>query len=466
MSFARRGPPQFQALISGPRMRNGDASGSDGVPLQPVAAGTSPRVLDLNRPVLLVHAEPERRQHEPVPCRALRRVGERPAWLICFPPFPVLLPLCVNALMLRDVTPLSFTAQTVHCMQSTAAGAIRILVDALPARDALPRGPRTPRHPIVRLRRRIGTPRQPPLAIAKPRGLRPRGVDVRVRPRGCDSDRRRAVCCALCGRRCKGLAQAGSGERGGEASEAVRDERVPMGGRCAPRMGECAWEDRRGAERCVTEDRNARGWNTGQPTLPASASYRARRSLAHTFPLLNRARGSLRQGASANGSCGERSSGWGGGPGVGEAVTWVLGESLRAVVHLKEDNDATRFGFGGLAGERWRAGVGGGGRPYVEMHHWGRRTGDEDEDALMEVRDVSRLTARCDERGTMELVRGAGVVTGARCRFTGQESSHPHPQCQCGVPGSQAAAAYGRMSVFVYRASAYAVGSAGGPHDD
>jgi hypothetical protein len=37
------------------------------------------------------------------------------------------------------------------------------------------------------------------------------------------------------------------------------------------------------------------------------------------------------------------------GPGVGEAVTWIWGESLRAVVHLKEDHDAVRCADDDLA---------------------------------------------------------------------------------------------------------------------
>ncbi|KAJ7841864.1 hypothetical protein B0H13DRAFT_2414224 [Mycena leptocephala] len=87
--------------------------------------------------------------------------------------------------MRPDITPLSFAAQTVHCVPHAAARPIRILVAAFPARDALPRGPRTRRHPIVhvRLRRRMGLtstahtctpPRHPPLAIAKPRGVQAR----------------------------------------------------------------------------------------------------------------------------------------------------------------------------------------------------------------------------------------------------------------------------------------------------
>jgi hypothetical protein len=39
-------------------------------------AGSSRRVLDLNRPALSVHAEPQRQQREPVACRALRPVGD------------------------------------------------------------------------------------------------------------------------------------------------------------------------------------------------------------------------------------------------------------------------------------------------------------------------------------------------------------------------------------------------------
>jgi hypothetical protein len=115
-------------------------------------AGTSRRILGLNRPALSVHAEPQRQQREPVACRALRRVGDftfsrfthRSVRLACTSscfevgqrvadafrhlpstPFVLLFPLLNTDLLPSDVTPLSFTVQTVHCVQSTAAGAIR-----------------------------------------------------------------------------------------------------------------------------------------------------------------------------------------------------------------------------------------------------------------------------------------------------------------------------------------------------
>ncbi|KAJ7912920.1 hypothetical protein B0H13DRAFT_2659854 [Mycena leptocephala] len=132
-------------------MRNGDASTSDGI-----GWGGTTACSGRGRDTLSVHAEPQRQQRGPVACRALSRVGERPACLIWFPS-------CVRfARMLRGraalhmrvvdasrrlpsapfvlhVTPLSFTAQTAHCGPRAAARPIRILVDAFPAQDALPR---------------------------------------------------------------------------------------------------------------------------------------------------------------------------------------------------------------------------------------------------------------------------------------------------------------------------------------
>ncbi|KAJ7855800.1 hypothetical protein B0H13DRAFT_2673108 [Mycena leptocephala] len=77
-------------------MSNGDASTSDRI-----GWGGTTACSGRGRDTLSVHAEPQRQQREPVACRTLRRVGERPAWLTCFSPFPVLRPLCAHVLRLR-----------------------------------------------------------------------------------------------------------------------------------------------------------------------------------------------------------------------------------------------------------------------------------------------------------------------------------------------------------------------------
>ncbi|KAJ7849032.1 hypothetical protein B0H13DRAFT_2403517 [Mycena leptocephala] len=66
-------------------------------------AGTSRRILDLNRPALSVHAEPQRQQREPVACRALRRIGERPACLTYFSPFLARMSSCFEVGHMRVV---------------------------------------------------------------------------------------------------------------------------------------------------------------------------------------------------------------------------------------------------------------------------------------------------------------------------------------------------------------------------
>jgi hypothetical protein len=67
----------------------------------------------------------------------------------------------------------------------------RILIAAFPARDALPCGPRTRRHPIVRLRPPMSTHRHIMTPVARyrqaPRRTRARGVAVR-RPRNTNAE--------------------------------------------------------------------------------------------------------------------------------------------------------------------------------------------------------------------------------------------------------------------------------------